>query len=109
MPSTRQPRASRSTTSASPSPRDTPVTTAILSTGSPRRFSMSASLQGHDHDDDDDHREDQQGDLPGTLRILAPDRAGDAVHHALESARPEGIGQQPDRREDVLERLAAPV
>src|SRR5581483_6509834 len=94
MPSTTKPRASSAVASASPRPREMPVTMAAFRCFAVMAESTSciveqdllpAAQPEHDqHDDEGDENEER--DLPRALRVLAADRPGRAVHEALERA-----------------------
>ena len=102
-PSTVNPRSSIAAASASPRPRETPVTIAACmrsSSGFDQRAPNDSTIQKNDED-----RDHEQRDFPRALRILAANRAGDAVHRALEHAGAVRVRKQPHRRENVLERL----
>src|SRR5690242_4931521 len=107
MPTTSHPRSSSTSTSAAPSPRDTPVTNAtrcILTPSAP----LLPAVERRDDDDDHDHGQHQERDLPGALGVLAGDDAVHAILHALEATRTVGVRQQPRGGEDVLEGLLRP-
>src|ERR1019366_4409976 len=109
MPATAKPPASSARASASPKPRDTPVTIAdfMRYVGFPRASAMAAERKCDDQNDDDGKNE--QGDLDPALGILAGDGSGEAVHDCLKRSGAEVIAEQPDRRQNVLEPLTGIV
>src|SRR5205814_10436018 len=79
-------------------------------TGAAETMSVTATLSMTPEPEHDAQRnqnsEHEQRDLDPALRVFALDRTGYAIHERLKCLGPEGIAQQPHRREDVLERLA---
>src|ERR1700687_4247546 len=105
MPVTAKPAASNARVSASPRPRDTPLTMAVFIrvAGVPRAAAMAAERECNDKNDDDG--KDEQGDLDPALGILAGDGSGEAIHDCLKSLGAEVIAEQPYRRQNMLEGL----
>ena len=67
----------------------------------------SGRLRRRVEEEQDQRREHEQRDLDPAPRPRAGDRAGHAVDDHLVGLRAVDVRQQPDRREDVLERLVA--
>src|ERR1700693_6620803 len=104
VPARRAPSSAR--VSASPKPRDTPLTMAVFIrvAGVPRASAMAAERECNDQNDDEG--KDEQGDLDPALGILAGDGSGKAVHDCLKRPGAEVIAEPPHRRKNVLEGLA---
>src|SRR6516165_12306876 len=113
MPITANPRARSARPSASPSPRETPVTIALFMAAFPPACPAAArstvTPQGHRDRHDDQDSDDEQRHLDPALRILALDRASNSVHRSLEGPGAKVVAEQPNWREDVLERLSRVV
>src|SRR6202049_2309956 len=105
MPAPAKPPANSARASASPKPRDTPVTMAVfIRVAGVLRVSAMAAERERD-DQNDDNGKDKQGDLDPALGILAGDSPGESVHHCLKRFGAEVIAEQPYRRQNVLEGL----
>src|SRR6266700_4500842 len=105
MPVTAKPPASSVRASASPRPRDTPVTMAVFMRCSTFRAPLAMAAERERDDQNDDDGEDEQGNLDPALGIFAGDDSGKAVHDCLKRPGAKVIAEQPHRRKNVLEGL----